>query len=191
MDADSYRRSTMTAEEAAEHDRVFGDLAQRTRELMAGDHEEVAAIGEQLDALTERLKAAARTDPHGVEVGPGGRVRNFGNAVVGLRNPIAPPVSVERSPDGRAWPSFRLGPLFEGPPGLVHGGVTALLLDQLCGEAAAAGSSPGMTARLDLSYRRPTPLGNLSGEAWIDHVDGHKTTVIGHISDAEGRPTVE
>lgn len=197
MDADSYRRSTMSPEEAAEHDRVYGGLAQRTRELMEAqlltevDHDEVAAIGDQLAALTERLKATARTDPHGVEVGPGGRIRNFGNAVVGLRNPIAPPVKVERSPDGRAWASFRLGPLFEGPPGLVHGGVTALLLDQLCGEAAAAGSSPGMTARLDLSYRRPTPLGELSGEAWIDDVDGHKTTVKGHICDAEGRPTVE
>ena len=121
MDADSYRRSTLTPEQAAEHDRVFGDLASRTRALMEAqlltevDHDEVAAIGEQLDALTERLKAAARTDPHGVEVGPGGRVRNFGNAVVGLRNPIAPPVKVERSPDGKAWASFRLGPLFEGP----------------------------------------------------------------------------
>ena len=28
-------------------------------------------------------------------------------------------------------------------------------------------------------------------EAWIDHVDGHKTTVKGHIQDAEGTPTVE
>jgi acyl-coenzyme A thioesterase PaaI-like protein len=197
MDVDSYRRSTMSADEAAEHDRVFGDLTRRTRALMEAqlltevDPDEAVAVAEQIDALTARLKAAARPGPHGVEVGPEGRVRNNGNAVVGLRNPIAPPVHVERSTDGRAWASFHLGALYEGPPGLVHGGVTALLLDQLCGEAAAAGGSPGMTAQLDLSYRRPTPLGDLSCEAWIDSVDGHKTTVKGHIRDAEGNPTVE
>jgi hypothetical protein len=48
-----------------------------------------------------------------------------------------------------------------------------------------------MTGRLTLHYRRPTPLGALSGEAWIDRVEGYKTTVKGHLKDAEGNPTVE
>ena len=30
MDADPYRRSTLSPEEASEHDRLFGDLARRT-----------------------------------------------------------------------------------------------------------------------------------------------------------------
>lgn len=197
MDADAYRRSTMSPEEAAEHDRVFGDLAQRTRELMDAqlltevDHAEVAEVADAIDVLTRRLRKAARSGPHGVEIGPGRRVRNHGNAVVGLRNPIAPPVRVERSSEGRAWASFHLGPLYEGPPGLVHGGVTSLLLDQLCGEAAAAGGAPGMTGRLVLHYRRPTPLGDLSAEAWVERVDGIKTTVKGHVCDADGNATVE
>jgi acyl-coenzyme A thioesterase PaaI-like protein len=162
MDADSYRRSTMTAEEQARHDEVFGALARSTRELV------------EAQLLTED-----------------GHTRAHGNAVIGLRNAVAPPLRVERTPDGKAWSSFHLGPQYEGPPGLVHGGVSALLLDQLCGEAAAAGGSPGMTGRLTLHYRRPTPLGDLSGEAWIDHVEGYKTTVKGHLKDADGNPTVE
>ena len=48
-----------------------------------------------------------------------------------------------------------------------------------------------MTGRLTLTYRRPTPLGDLSAEAWLDRTDGVKTTVRGHIKDAEGNPTVE
>jgi acyl-coenzyme A thioesterase PaaI-like protein len=197
MDADSYRRSTMTPEEAAEHDRVFGDLAGRTRALMEAqlltevDHDEVEAVGAEIDALTERLRAAARADPHGVEVGPGGRVRNYGNAVVGLRNPIAVPLDIRKDDDGHARASFTLGAVYEGPPGCVHGGVLALLLDQVLGECAAASGSPGMTGTLTLRYLRPTPLGDCSIDAWVDRVEGVKTFVHGEFRRADGKPTVD
>lgn len=197
MDADSYQQSTMSAEEAAEHDEVFGGLAAATRELVLAqlltevDAEEAREVTAAIEALAARLRKQARTTPLGIEVGPDGHTRARGNAVIGLRNPVAPPLRIERSPDGKAWSRFHLGPQYEGPPGLVHGGVSALLLDQLLGEAAAAGGSPGMTGRLTLTYRRPTPLGDLSGEAWIDRVEGFKTTVKGHLKDAGGNPTVE
>ena len=197
MDADSYRRSTMNAEQQARHDEVFGALTRSTRELVEAqlltevDAEVAREVTAEIDALTARLRKQVRSGPLGIEVGEDGHTRAQGNAVIGLRNPVAPPLRVERTPDGKAWSTFHLGPQYEGPPGLVHGGVSALLLDQLCGEAAAAGGSPGMTGRLTLHYRRPTPLGDLSGEAWIDHVDGYKTTVKGHLKDADGNPTVE
>jgi hypothetical protein len=156
MAADLYRPSTLSAEQAAEHDRVFGDLAERTRAFMDAqlltevDADEVAEVAEALGVLTQRLRKAARPGPHGVEIGAHGRLRNVGNAVVGVRNPIAPPLRVERYAEGRARSSFRLGAVYEGPPGLVHGGVSALVLDQICGEAAAAAGAPGMTGRLTL-----------------------------------------
>jgi acyl-coenzyme A thioesterase PaaI-like protein len=73
----------------------------------------------------------------------------------------------------------------------VHGGVSALILDQMLGEAAAAGRAPGMTGSLRLRYRKPTPLGDLSAEAWVDRVEDIKTTVVGQIKDSDGEPTVE
>ena len=73
---------------------------------------------------------------------------------------------------------------------MVHGGVVALVLDQLLGEAAAAGGSPGMTGTLTLRYVHGTPLGDCSGEAWIDHVDGVKTIVKGELRRADGEPSV-
>jgi acyl-coenzyme A thioesterase PaaI-like protein len=95
-------------------------------------------------------------------------------------------VTVQRSVEGRAWADFRLGAAYEGPPSLVHGGVSALILDQLLGEAAGAGGKPGMTGTLTLRYRRGTPLGDLHAEGHIDRVEGIKTYAVGHISDAEG-----
>ncbi len=197
MDRNSYKRISMTLEEMAEHDRVFGALAQRTRELIDAslhtvvDHAEIEEITATLEALTARLNK--ETDPSylGVKIGPDGSGRNHGNAVVGLRNPFAPPLHVEKTEDGTAFASFRLGAAYEGPPDLVHGGVSALILDQMLGEAAAAGGAPGMTGRLELTYRRPTPLGDLSAKAWIHEVNGHKTTVRGHIIGPDGEPTVE
>jgi hypothetical protein len=41
----------------------------------------------------------------------------------------------------------------------VHGGVSAMILDQMLGEAAGAGGKPGMTGTLTLRYRQATPLG--------------------------------
>ncbi len=197
MHADSYRRSPRTADEQARHDEVFGALTAATRNLVAAqlttevDHDTAREVTAEIELLTGRLRRHSGRGPLGIEVGADGTTRAHGNAVIGLRNPVAPPLHVERSPDGKAWSTFGLGPQYEGPPGLVHGGVSALLLDQLCGEAAAAGGAPGMTGRLTLHYRRPTPLGELSGEAWVEHVEGHKTTVRGRLKDAQGRPTVE
>lgn len=197
MDANSYRRISMSLEEMHEHDRVFGALAQATRELVDAslhttvDHETVEEVTAALEALTEKLRKEADPGYLGVQIGPDGSTRNHGNAVVGLRNPFAPPLRVERTDEGTAFAAFHLGAAYEGPPGLVHGGVSALILDQMLGEAAAAGGAPGMTGRLELSYRRPTPLGDLTAEARIHRVDGYKTTVRGHIAGPDGEPTVE
>ncbi|HEU4512260.1 MAG TPA: PaaI family thioesterase [Nocardioidaceae bacterium] len=197
MDENSYERISMSLDQMHEHDRVFGGLAQRVRELIDAslhttvDHETVEEVTAALATLTERLQK--ETDPNylGVKIGPDGSGRNHGNAVVGLRNPFAPPLKVEKTEEGTAFAAFHLGAAYEGPPSLVHGGVSALILDQMLGEAAAAGGAPGMTGRLNLTYRRPTPLGDLTAKAWIHAVDGHKTTVRGHIMGPDGEPTVE
>ncbi len=192
-----YPRSDLSPQQTAQHDRVYGALARQTRELMDATvrteigQAEVEEVMEALEALTARLLKQAKPGPLGVEIGVDGSVRNHGNVVVGLRNPVAPPLNIDQLPEGRAHSSFQLGALYEGPPGLVHGGVSALILDQLLGEAAAAGGAPGMTGTLTLRYHRPTPLGDLSGEARVERVEGIKTMVRGHILDAEGNATVE
>jgi acyl-coenzyme A thioesterase PaaI-like protein len=187
-----YQRDDASTEEVERQAALYRPLAQGVRELVDAvirtevDDDEVRAVRAEVEALTERLRKQQSDGPYGVRFNDQGRGRAWGNAVVGLRNAVAPPLVIEHEPSGRAWSDFHLGAAYEGPPGLVHGGVSALILDQMLGEAAGAGGKPGMTGTLTLRYRRGTPLGDLRAEAHIDRVDGIKTYAVGHIADAEG-----
>lgn len=188
----------LSPEQQAREREVYGDLAASVRRLMEAslrttlDPEEVPGVTAALDALSERLEQDRIDGAYGVSVTRDGRVRAYGNAVVGIRNPVAVPLVIEQDTEqGRAWSSFHFNALYEGPPGYVHGGVLALVLDQIFGEAAAAAGTPGMTGTLTIRYRRPTPLGDCSAAAWVDHTEGIKTTVKGELRDAEDQVTVE
>jgi acyl-coenzyme A thioesterase PaaI-like protein len=185
-------RDDITAEELERQRALYGPFTQAVRELVDAtirtevDDDEIRAVQAEVEALTARLRATQLDGPYGVRFGETGRGRPWGNTVVGLRNAVAPPLVIDHDETGRAWSDFHLGAAYEGPPGLVHGGVSALLLDQMLGEAAGAGGKPGMTGTLTLRYRRGTPLGDLRAEAWIDRSEGIKTWAKGHLMDAEG-----
>ncbi|MBZ5738458.1 PaaI family thioesterase [Nocardioides mangrovi] len=187
-----YVRDEVADAEIERQRALYGPLADAVRELVDATirttvaDEEIAAATAQVEALTARLRAEQLDGPYGVRYSASGRGRPWGNPVVGLRNAMSPPVVVERESTGRAWSDFHLGAAYEGPPGLVHGGVSALILDQLLGEATGAGGKPGMTATLTLRYRRATPLGDLRAEAWIERSEGIRTWAKGQLSDAEG-----
>lgn len=187
-----YVRDDITAEELERQRALYGPFTQAVRELVDAtirtevDDDEIRAVQAEVEALTARLRPRQLDGPYGVRFGATGRGRPWGNTVVGLRNAVAPPLVIDHDDTGRAWSAFHLGAAYEGPPGLVHGGVSALLLDQMLGEAAGAGGKPGMTGTLTLRYRRGTPLGDLRAEAWIDRSEGIKTWAKGHIMDAEG-----
>jgi len=163
-------------------------LNPRTRTLLK------VTIDSLLDAdktFTELLGKEAIPGNFGVVVTTSGHVRGYGNSVVGMHNAIAPPLKiVQDRVKGGASSEFFLNALYEGPPGQVHGGVVALVLDQVFGEAAAAGGTPGMTGTLTLRYRNPTALGACSAEAWVDRRDGIKTIVKGEMRRADGTVTV-
>ena len=173
---------------------LYGPLADAVRGLADAtirtevDDDEIRAVQAEVEALTARLRERQLDGAFGARFGADGRGRNWGNAVVGLRNPVAPPLTIERDPsaNGDVWSDFHLGAAYEGPPTLVHGGVSALILDQLLGESAGARGRPGMTGTLTLRYRRPTPLGALRAEAGIDRVEGIKTYATGRIIGPDG-----
>lgn len=192
-----YRTVELSEEEIAEEREVYGGLAASLRRLndvslrTTVDADEVREVSALVDELAERLGKSAIEGSFGISFTRHGSVRGYGNAVVGLRNPIAVPLDIEWPEKGRTRAEFELNALYEGPPGMVHGGVAALVLDQVMGEAPASGGTPGMTGVLTLRYRRPTPLGHCSAEAWIDRRDGVKTIVKGVLRNAEGETTVE
>lgn len=109
----------------------------------------------------------------------------WGNAAVGARNALAPPLRVTRSP-GVAECDMVLGAAYEGPGGCVHGGVAALMLDQLVGEAASTDGLPSFTGTLTVRYLRPTRLGALTARAEVTGREGRKTFVHATMSDDDG-----
>ena len=98
---------------------------------------------------------------------------------IGRLNPLAPPI-VMTSGDGVGTDivvtgTVTYGSAYEGPPGCVHGGFIAAGFDEVLGFTQSMSGQPGMTARLMVQYRSPTPLRRrLRYEGRIDHVDGRK-----------------
>ncbi len=180
---------------AAEIDRmrtVYGALADSVRELIDAtirtevDADEVAAVKAEIDAATARLRSRQCDGPFGVRFTTGGARLAWGNPVIGIRNPIAPPLKIERDAEGGVFTDFHLGAAYEGPPGHVHGGISALVLDHVLGEVAANEETPRFTGTITLRYLRPTRLGELHAEARITRTDGFKAYAAGHLADDEG-----
>lgn len=71
------------------------------------------------------------------------------------------------------------GDAYEGPPGCLHGGFIAAGFDDVLGFAQSLSGTPGMTGRLTVSYRSPTPLHEpVRYVATLDHVDGRKIYAV-------------
>lgn len=186
IDADEARRQRALYEPLADALRDLVDATVRTE----ADDEDVAEARRAIEAATARLRSKQIDGSFGVRFTTEGQGITWGNPVIGMRNPIAPPLRIEER-DGRLYTEFVLGAAYEGPPKHVHGGISALILDHILGEAASdKGVKPLFTGTITLKYLRGTPLGALRAEAWIDRVEGIKTYARGFISDIEG-PTVE
>ena len=71
--------------------------------------------------------------------------------------------------------------VFEGPPGYVHGGIIATLLDEAMSKAVRVHGHTAMTRRLEVDYLRPVPSGApIRIEARLVRDEGRK-----HWTDAE------
>ncbi|MEU8660046.1 PaaI family thioesterase [Actinoplanes philippinensis] len=113
-----------------------------------------------------------------------GGVRLY-NPVTGGGSAFAPPLEIHRDGDV-AVGSCTLGRAFEGPPSFAHGGVSAMLLDQMLGYACGMSGHPGMTVQLDTGYRQPVPLYTpLRLTARVAAVDKRVITATGTIATAE------
>jgi acyl-coenzyme A thioesterase PaaI-like protein len=80
--------------------------------------------------------------------------------VCGMQNPIGLKVIFET--DGqRVWGKFTPGDEHQGYPGVLHGGITFALLDEVAGRAALGMDDPQwmMTAKAEMRFRKPVPLG--------------------------------
>jgi len=138
------------------------------------------------DVAAETLRHVARETEQlafrlggGRDNGPGYRPRSHGDylprsPIVGEASPLSPRLDwevVDDAVEGRGT----FGAPYEGPPGYVHGGWIACAFDEMLGIANIAAGHPGMTGRLTVHYRRPTPLfQELRFRAWVDRTEGRR-----------------
>lgn len=160
------------------------DLAhelRRVRGFVSGARfTDLSAEVELARELADRLEAVATPVPPS-EYESWGVPEHLGsNPAIGIRNPAAPPLEPVVFPDGTVRADVTLGVEYQGPPGGVHGGIVALLFDEMLGLANAAAESIGMTVDLQVTYKSMTPLdAPLRFEARQRRVDGRKIWCAG------------
>ncbi|WLQ32562.1 PaaI family thioesterase [Streptomyces castrisilvae] len=150
-----------------------GDGTGADMEEIAGRLDAVAdGLTEGAPALRERLAEMWRGE---------GVTRH--DPVTGPENALAPPLTLRGLEDGSVEGVVTLGLPYQGPPGHVHGGISALLLDHTLGVANHWGGTSGMTAELTLRYLRPTPLFEpLTVTGRQVSVDGRRIRTVGEIT---------
>jgi uncharacterized protein (TIGR00369 family) len=178
----------LTGEERAARRDAVGALGSALRELVDVAVRTEVPI-EDLEAATvaaEKLTGLLRGDLREVHeiatVDDPETGERWYSPVYGPGSPVAPPMVVEDFPEGRCVGRVTVGKPHEGPPGLVHGGVVATLLDHVVARSARVAGHGGLTATLTVTYRRPVHLGVplvVTGE--LLSVDGRRARAVGRL----------
>jgi acyl-coenzyme A thioesterase PaaI-like protein len=110
------------------------------------------------------------------------------NPVIGRLNPVAPRFDFEVRHDGAGLNGAEvvarttLGLLYEGPMGMVHGGIIASLFDQFLSIANIDNGFGAFTGTLTVRYRNPCPLDTpLTFRCRTDRVEGRKVFAVGEL----------
>ncbi len=181
---DSPAFATAERAELAAAIRSLIDVAMSAEDV---DAETLRNVAHEVDALRARLG-------EGRGEGAGYQPRHHGDylprsPIVGEASPLSPRLDWEVvEHEGKIAVEGRgtFGAPYEGPPSFVHGGWIACAFDEMLGIANIAAEHPGMTARLTVHYRRPTPLfRELRIRAWVDRVEGRRILSRAVIWDGE------
>jgi len=175
-------------------------LAAALRELLE-QLPATAAAAPELEALVpvirdaaRRFEAAGRTAPSSAREPLYAGMEHFHETgpIVGLSNPLAPPLEFTVDPVARvARGNGRFGRAYEGAPGLLHGGILAAAFDELLGVATVFSGGAGMTRELTVRYLRPTPIEvELTFTARLVRIEGRRLFVSAEV-EAGGIRTAE
>jgi len=83
-----------------------------------------------------------------------------------------------------SWAETRLDPRFQGWDSVAHGGIVCTILDEVMAWSAIGRGTWGVTARLDVRFRRPVPTGLLiRAEGWVVHQGRRAVRTAGHVVD--------
>jgi len=170
-------------------------LAAAIRELIDVTMSVEDVDGTTLREVAQQIEQLAFRMGHGRIDGPGYRPRDHSDylprsPIVGEASPLSPRLDWNTTEDdnGRIVVDGRgtFGAPYEGPPGFVHGGWIACAFDEMLGIANIVSGHPGMTGRLTVHYRKPTPLfRELRLRAWVERVEGRRIMSRAQLFDGD------
>jgi acyl-coenzyme A thioesterase PaaI-like protein len=152
---DDRRRAT---EQLAVSIRAMADAAAET----AVDASVLDGVRAQIDAIAATLRGAVHEGAYsGLVEQPDFSVPEGPmplNPIIGACNPTRPEVQL-RFVDGEVVGTARFTRRLTGPPGFTHGGISAMLADQIVAVTGGAVGTRCITKALHVRFRRPLPLG--------------------------------
>lgn len=170
----------------------LADLAAAVRRLVdltcrnTADAAETGEVAAEVHRVADRLEA--NTPPEGTQrwfetfdVDDPADLFPY-DALVGLYNPASPPLRC-RWEDPVLHARARFEDPWEGPPGVAHGGIVAAAFDGLLTVTNIMTlGHPAPTARLEVSYKAPTPLRTeVTLEGTVTSRVGRKVTTAGKL----------
>jgi uncharacterized protein (TIGR00369 family) len=93
-------------------------------------------------------------------------------------------LAIHTSPGG-SWAETTLEPRFQGWEAVAHGGIVCTLLDEVMAWAVIGRGTWGVTARLNVTFRRPIPVGRaIRAEGWVVDENRRAHRAEGRVIDA-------
>lgn len=181
------------------------DALRRLNRAVAGFHgdgDDLADVVRLADALSTRLEAgrprdklADMADLVPADRGELGPVLAIGDRLEfdpfslggGRLHPASIGFEMHRSGEAAVTARVVVDPMFQGPPGRVHGGVVALIVDEVMGGVNRVLGRRAYTARLTVNLRGAAPVGEpLEITAWCHEVVDRKVTLRAEGRSADG-----
>lgn len=111
--------------------------------------------------------------------------------VCGTENPHSLGVTWYARDDGTIFTSLTFTEAQQGPPGYVHGGASAAVLDEAMGAAVWRAGFSAVAVNLNVDFRRPVPLHEpVFVEARLSDRDGRAIPARGELRLADGTVAV-
>jgi len=123
-------------------------------------HPALERLAAALRGAEQELRPLVPADPSprvGSQAASDGRAYLDHSRNVGAFNPCFPIYEIRVEGDHAAG-TVRFPVVYEGPPGLVHGGVLSLFFDAVVQHHNCDAGVAGKTTSVEVTYRRPTPL---------------------------------
>ena len=146
------------------------------------DPELAAALTEKIEGLAAELSLAQQVTGlvDMAKRGQRGTIDDVMGELVsvgGRSHPCSPELRWQEA-SNRITGTVKFSQAFEGPPGHVHGGWVAGVLDHLMGMTHVRTGHPGMTGGLSVRYLKPTPLNQrIEVSAQATELDDKRTEV--------------